>query len=80
MVEYMRAFLEPFRTPPYTVEPAGSNWYRISNTVSGFSAIVRGYRGEVQERVPALDGSGWRWKLVSATHLQESLGICEERG
>lgn len=79
MVEYMRVFLEPFNTAPYTVETTGSNWYQITNTVSGFSAVVRGYRGQVFERVPDLD-SGWRWKPVSAARLRENLGICEKRG
>ena len=79
MVEYMRAFLEPFEVEPYSVKPVNSNWYRVTNIFSGFSVIIRGYRGEVFERVPSLDDDGWQWKRISVARLRETLGICEAR-
>lgn len=83
MVEYMKSFLRPFQVAPYTIETIGGSQRRITNTFSGFSAVVRGYRGEVFERVTNLDDEGqepYYWKPVSAERLREKLGICEERG
>lgn len=79
MVEYMKAFLAHFQEGPYKIEWAGGNLHRITNTVTGFSEVVRGKRGDVFMRECTLDDEGdfYVWRRITPTRLKNMLGRTE---
>jgi hypothetical protein len=79
MVEYIEAFLAPFQEDPYKIECEGGNLHRITNTVTGFSEVVRGKRGDVFMRECTLDDEGdfYVWRRITPTRLKNMLGRTE---
>lgn len=80
MVEYMKAFLEPFQEAPYKAERESGGMYRITNTVSGFSEVVRGYRGSVFMKKLSLDDDIYAqdvWRRTTSAGLKNMLGTYE---
>ena len=79
MVPYMERFLAEFQQAPYTVKKEGSSWYRITNTHSDFSAVVRPYRGEVYIREVNWDNdkeAPYIWKRITHGRLKQKLELC----
>ena len=84
MVEYMQQFLSKFTEPPYVIEKVDGG-YRITNTFSGFSEVVRGYRKQVLVRKVRHDieenedGYWYVWRIITPERLKEILGITKPR-